>query len=360
MNAVNNGTRFFVSNASKVKLEKAVDFMTMFFPEELPHQWSDMQYDPKEGEEDHRKVVVKGQSTTGVEVWKYLNNDKYDFTVFLPCNASGVDVIIAFALLRSILNQCPKGTGVVSCGNEDGNYCGEQIFPNDETRDNEWAKRLDFMHGILFANSDKPVRLEGWRDSLTFVPNTYREMHKYLEDSEMLHDLYQDYIDAQGDDWYYEPEEPEDCNTFIMRWNPAISNYKIDEFMKDRERFHNSGRQLVMSWSIWDYDKVKEGDDVYLLMVGEGKTGIVASGTVIGEPYIAEDWSGQGREVHYVDFIVETIHDPNDSDLLTVEQLHEIIPEVDWNFGHSGTIIEDDDVIFRLDDAYIERHFSEE
>ena len=78
--------------------------------------------------------------------------------------------------------------------------------------------------------------------------------------------LYHDIIDLQ---WYDEPEQ----KSYLLRWNTAVSNFQIKDFEKCMDRFEEE--ELCMSWSIWDWQDVRVGDKVYLLRVGEGKTGIV-------------------------------------------------------------------------------------
>ncbi len=129
--------------------------------------------------------------------------------------------------------------------------------------------------------------------------------------------------------------EQEPPNTYIMRWNPSISNYKMEDFENDMDWILDE--EQALNWSIWDYQDAKIGDRFFMLKVGTGRTGIVMEGTIVSAPYRDEDWSGRGREVYYVYLKPNCIIHPERSEtMLTTEQLSEQIPEVHWNEGHSG------------------------
>ncbi len=123
--------------------------------------------------------------------------------------------------------------------------------------------------------------------------------------------------------------------TFILMWNPAISNYKREDF-----------EQIVpyeyrLSWSIWDYKEVERNDLFYMVKVGEGNTGIVLAGRIRGNAQAGEDWSGRGRQVYYADLNIEFASD-FDTPFISTEQLMKEIPGFDWNGGHSGRLLSDD------------------
>lgn len=132
-------------------------------------------------------------------------------------------------------------------------------------------------------------------------------------------------------------EEPSD--TYVMRWNPDISSYSMDDFEDEMDCIMDEGRTIT--WSIWDYRDVKIGDRFFLLKVGSGTTGIVMEGTIVSLPYRGEDWSGRGREVYYVRMKPNCIIHPDRTDhLITTEALSRHITTVNWNEGHSGEKLE--------------------
>lgn len=128
--------------------------------------------------------------------------------------------------------------------------------------------------------------------------------------------------------------------TFIMRWNTDISNYKLSEFENAMEDFFDEG--FYYDWSIWDYQKAHIGDKFYMIRTGEGKNGVVMRGTIIGNPYPDEDWSGKGRKVYYIRMsLTNMIHPERTPLLLTTDELTEAIPDFNWKEGHSGEILSD-------------------
>lgn len=121
--------------------------------------------------------------------------------------------------------------------------------------------------------------------------------------------------------------------TFILKWNPAISSFTSEDFALFRKQLP---RNRDLNWSVWDYKKVKEGDDFYLLKVGEGANGIVMKGRFRSGAWKDEDWSGKGRETYYCWLNVDYFVDDENKPMLTSEQLEEAIPDFDWRKGHSG------------------------
>ncbi len=124
-------------------------------------------------------------------------------------------------------------------------------------------------------------------------------------------------------------------NTIILKWNPAISSVTMERF----ERELLSSEWPEFNWSVWDHQQAHVGDQFFLLRVGEGNTGIVASGTIISEAYQDEDWSGKGREVFYNDIAPDFILHPDRCPILTTESLAAAMPDFDWTGGHSGVVL---------------------
>lgn len=123
--------------------------------------------------------------------------------------------------------------------------------------------------------------------------------------------------------------------TFILMWNPAISNFKE----KDFNALIENAEWATMSWSVWDHDLVEDGDRVFLARVGEGNTGIVMSGTVFDGPEEGEDWSGKGRKTFYLGFGVDAMVNSDEAPVLTTEELMKAMPDFDWTGGHSGRLL---------------------
>ena len=58
-------------------------------------------------------------------------------------------------------------------------------------------------------------------------------------------------------------------NTFIMTWNPDISNWK----MKDFERTIRDLDTVTYDWAIFDYKKAKIDDRFFMVRCGRENTG---------------------------------------------------------------------------------------
>lgn len=128
----------------------------------------------------------------------------------------------------------------------------------------------------------------------------------------------------------------------ILKWNPGFSSYTMARFLNHLEKcaLANDGN-VGMNWSVWDFDKVHEGDVCYMLKVGYGQTGIVARGIITSDPYKGEDWSWRNRPTQYCDFTFEAMINPDAFPLLNSAELTEAIPDFDWYGGHSGLVLTD-------------------
>ena len=141
----------------------------------------------------------------------------------------------------------------------------------------------------------------------------------------------------QVDDLHYRPTFPgsgydEHQNTYILMWNPAISNVKMENHVSSIHSFLLEH----YSWSVYEYEEAKKNDRFVMVRVGEGKTGVVMSGIFDSNPYQAGDWSGKGREVYYMNMQPNFIADPDNAPLISTSELQSAIPDFDWTGGHSG------------------------
>lgn len=141
--------------------------------------------------------------------------------------------------------------------------------------------------------------------------------------------------------------------TFILYWNPFFSSYKMDRFLEDFD--FPEGKDVLtddddwdrsphfFNWDVIEHEKAKCGDRFVFVKVGyEKPTGIVGVGRFTSDPYISEDWSGQGRQIYYMDMRWESVVRPDSDKLLKTEDLLAAIPEVPWAKGHTGTEVPPD------------------
>lgn len=135
-------------------------------------------------------------------------------------------------------------------------------------------------------------------------------------------------------------------STVIFKWNPAFSSYSMYRFLDDLTFcMANGADDADFNWSVWHHDKIHTVDEFYMVKVGLGQTGIVAHGRITSEPYEGDDWSGKGRPTFYVDYLPDTIINPDALPLLTCARLAAAIPDFEWDKGHSGLVLTDAQVL---------------
>ena len=141
-------------------------------------------------------------------------------------------------------------------------------------------------------------------------------------------------------------------NCVILKWNPAISSFPTLAFLK--QIIHGTGKS---DWSVWEHEKVKPGDQFFMLKVGVGTCGIVSEGKITGKPVPGPDWSGKGRKVYYCDNTADFMVNPAVLPILESRELAANIPDFDWTGGHSGVILSESqaEILRDLFDQYLNR-----
>lgn len=129
--------------------------------------------------------------------------------------------------------------------------------------------------------------------------------------------------------------------TYLLRWNPTISSFKIEHYrqaMKDRPD------GFGFDWSVYEWEEAHEGDRYYMLRTGDDKAGIVFHGVFTSEPYEGEDWAGQkGKTRRYMDMDCYDCVPADEQPPITIEILEKAIPNIDWRKGHSGEYLSEED-----------------
>ena len=128
--------------------------------------------------------------------------------------------------------------------------------------------------------------------------------------------------------------------TYLMRWNPAISSFKEEDYKGCLEDMVHG--MFRMNWSIRDWEEARRGDMFYMLRSGDDKAGIVFCGQFISDPYPGEDWAGSNKRRMYVDMICIAPEEPDEKPALSLERLSAAIPDYDWAKGHSGVLLPSD------------------
>lgn len=137
------------------------------------------------------------------------------------------------------------------------------------------------------------------------------------------------------DDLINKPDDDAGPQYFLHRWNAEISSYSLEEYRKMRESQPDG---FMLNWSLWDWQKVREGDEYFMMRVDGDHPGIVFYGDFYDEPWEEESWRGDGKMIHYMDIVCRK-PGSHDCPLLSFEQLTETLPEIDWLHGHSGVLL---------------------
>lgn len=82
------------------------------------------------------------------------------------------------------------------------------------------------------------------------------------------------------------------------------------------------------------------------------------SGVFDSNPFTDEDWSGKGRETHYMGLSPNVMLNPEKAEILSTEVLKKNIPSFDWSGGHSGRMLTKQETIVleQLWEDFIDRH----
>ena len=125
--------------------------------------------------------------------------------------------------------------------------------------------------------------------------------------------------------------------TYLLRWNPAISSFTEDDY----EYCVSNSEEGVfpLNWSIYEWEEACVGDEFYMMRVGDDKAGIVFKGKFTSGPYTGEDWAGSNKQRHYVDLLCTCLSALGEKPAISLEELQEAIPEIEWGRGHSGVLL---------------------
>lgn len=336
------GNKFYISAVPAIDNDKCFREVINTFPEGVPECIKQMVFDTDEDASEQEEVLcyIDGQSISGVKISTLKDGDT---SVFLGWNASGMDVHMCFEYLRAVQKLHPEA--VITCSDADGNKTSNVADISEDAMNDEWGKRIEIMASFLDLD-EEVIKIPAIRYTYNLQPKKFAEETEGMSLGDKIMKLYGDIIDMQ---WYDAPEP----KAYMLRWNTAISNFKIKDFEDCMKQFRDPA--FCLSWSIWDWQDARIGDKVYMLRVGEGTTGIVMAGEIISEPYVDEDWSGKGRVTHYVDIrLVQMIH-PEKATILDTEDLSESFDGIEWTGGHSGTLLSAKDAYYleKLFDKYL-------
>jgi|GEM_PF-5930898 hypothetical protein len=141
-------------------------------------------------------------------------------------------------------------------------------------------------------------------------------------------------------------------NTFILRWNPAISSYKMEEHKKVCSQIANE--PTFYNWSVREWQDLHAGDAFVLLQVGTDNDGIAMIGKFISEAYEEDSWRNDGTKIHYADMQIFYACDLNEKKSFRATYFEKTFPGIKWHGGHSGEKLSEQDsekLISRIDFA---------
>ena len=179
-----------------------------------------------------------------------------------------------------------------------------KIIPIDDffeaTKDNKYIQRLDYAQFVI---------------------------------DEMPEDEWKAFFDS------FEVEPIRSPKTYLLRWNPGISSFKLETYRKATTECPDG---FGFDWSIFEWEEAHEGDRYYMLRTGDDKSGIVWHGVFTSEPYEDKDWAGQGKQRHYMKMDCYDCVPADQKPPVDIEMLEKEIPEIDWRKGHSGQLLSEE------------------
>ena len=107
-------------------------------------------------------------------------------------------------------------------------------------------------------------------------------------------------------------------NSFLFSWNPK--KYPWDDLPKAVKTCRKFGR-FGDAWSCVSYKQVQPGDRAFLVRVGVAPRGIMGSGYITSDPYLAPHWNNQEKTVYRVNIDFDILFDPSNEPILTLDTL---------------------------------------
>ena len=77
-------------------------------------------------------------------------------------------------------------------------------------------------------------------------------------------------------------------NTFLLRWNPAISSYTMERLDNDMNEWAEGYWADDFDWSVHEWQRARKGDRFFMVRVGEGNTGLFAAGRFTSNPTLGD------------------------------------------------------------------------
>lgn len=108
-------------------------------------------------------------------------------------------------------------------------------------------------------------------------------------------------------------------NAFLFVWNPNKWNWNT---LDEKIELMQKGNSAIEKWSCTSHKQVKIGDRAFLAIAGIEPRGIFASGFIVSEPFLSKHWSGTDKEVYRVLIEFDTLINPLNDSILTLDKLN--------------------------------------
>lgn len=127
--------------------------------------------------------------------------------------------------------------------------------------------------------------------------------------------------------------------TYLFSWNPKKWTWETLE--SDIENIEKTGRSSLQ-WSVVSHKKIKQGDRAFLMRLGENPKGIIASGFISTNPFLAPHWDGSDRLVNRVMIDFEAILNPKLDPIFSLEEMikNPVLKKFNWTPQSSGIEID--------------------
>ncbi len=128
--------------------------------------------------------------------------------------------------------------------------------------------------------------------------------------------------------------------TYLLTWNPQ--KWQWTHIQRCIVQINENGF-CSERWSTGVTRKIARGDRIFLMKLGQEPRGLIASGWVSSDVYEAKHWSGDFKTALYVDIHFDTIIDPTQEEVFSIEFLQDgIYSHINWTPQASGISISDD------------------
>ena len=135
--------------------------------------------------------------------------------------------------------------------------------------------------------------------------------------------------------------------TFVLEWDPAVSDYSVGDFQRDFPNIEYGD----FEWGLDGCQGIRSGDNFILLKTGDGAKGIVMRGFFLSAPFTSREGFRASLRPQLM------IHPDHPKGLLTTGELSEAVPDYPWEGGTSGRELPEEHVrtVDRLWDGYLRR-----